>query len=45
MTYPKLKSVPDLTPTGDFIELYNEVMERVIIEFDVNKKRPIRWNK
>ena len=40
----KLKSVPDLTPTGDFIELYNEEMERVIIEFDVNKK-PIRWNK
>jgi hypothetical protein len=40
----KLKSVPDLSPTGDFIELYNEEMERVIIEFDANKK-PIRWNK
>lgn len=40
----KLKSVPDLAPTGDFIELYNEVMERVIIEFDTNKK-PTKWNK
>ena len=40
----KLKSVTDLTPTGDFIEMYNEKMERVIIEFDTNKK-PIRWNK
>jgi len=39
----KLKSVPDLTPTGDFIEMYNEEMGQVIIEFDANK-RPIRWN-
>jgi hypothetical protein len=40
----KLKSVPNLTPTGDFIEFYNEIMERVTIEFDENKK-PIKWNK
>jgi len=40
----KLKSVSDLLPTGDFIELYNQEMQKVIIEFDSNKK-PIRWNK
>jgi len=40
----KLKSVSDLSPTGDFIELYNQEMQKVIIEFDSNKK-PIRWNK
>lgn len=39
-----IKSVSDLTPRGNFIEMYSEDIGKIIIEFDESKK-PIRWNK
>jgi hypothetical protein len=39
-----IKSVADLTPGGNFIEMYSEDIGKIIIEFD-ESKRPIRWNK
>lgn len=39
-----IKSVSDLTPRGNFIEMHSEEIGKIIIEFDEGKK-PIRWNK
>ena len=39
-----IKSVPDLIPRDNFIEMYSEDIGKIIIEFDEGKK-PIRWNK